>query len=349
LNFFEIKSVAVKLPKTIHENDSTKFASITDIPPGWHSFWGVKKRRHIEDSSFENEISLAVDAATEAIGLAEIEPEDIDLILSNYSCPAINDTRNAGGGREILPRVSVRLRDVLGCDKALCRDIELECLSFLMNLQLAQGLVASGRFANVLVCASERLSSTSDFSSKWSTIFSDGAAAAVVSRSEVDKGFRFLGAHWGTNSEYYDLGLCQWRSPEFPTSGTSRDFDMYVTMGEGGDQTMKLFIPRAVPNSVFTALDNAQLEMSDIDYFIFHQPSNTLVSAWAAGLGLKEGDYLKMVEEYGCMGSVASPHVLHTALKDRLIAPGDKVSFAGACTGWSFVASLWQFGEVRVA
>ncbi|WP_444997008.1 3-oxoacyl-ACP synthase III family protein [Aliikangiella sp. IMCC44359] len=348
MNPFSIKSLACQLPQISYSNNDEKFKQVKDISPGWHSFWGVKQRPHIDPSLGENEVVLAERAALEALELAEIKATDLDLILSNYTCPAINDNKNIGNHREILPRMGDRIRDRIGATKAICWDTELECLSFLMNLQLAQGLIAQGVFKKILVCSSERLSSTADFTTKWSTIFSDGAAAAVV--TEEDSGFKFLGSHWGTNSTYYDLGLCKWREPFYPDKEhTEPQFDMYVTMAESGDQTMKLFVPQAVPAAIHTAISKAGLTLEDINYFVFHQPSSTLVSAWAQGVELKEGSYLRTVEEVGCLGSVATPYTLYTALKQGAVKENDIVSFAGACTGWSFMSSLWQLGNIRIS
>ncbi|MFD2786730.1 3-oxoacyl-ACP synthase III family protein [Hymenobacter rubripertinctus] len=336
-----IRSLAIQMPSRHVRNDEEPYASIPDIPHNWWRFWGIKARYLIDREQGETAETLAVQAAEKALAQARLRPQDIDLILCNSTCFAGWSTERS----KALPRFAQQLKIRLGCVGALAIDVEQECITFLISLQMATHYIASGQARHVLVCASEYISGVLDFSDLSSTTFGDGAAVAVVSADSASAG-KLLASSYASNADFYDLATVKWR---YPVNGPPQpeQFWSYFTLDRNAPAEMQKFVPEGVPAVVRKALAKAELTPDDIDFYVFHQPSKILVSLWANNLGVDEDRFLLTLGEYGCMVSVSMPVTLYEALRQGLIKPGNRVVIAGAATGWGFGAQVWEVGPIQ--
>lgn len=337
-----IKSLAIKMPKNHIKNEDSPYCDIPNIPKNWWRFWGIKARYIIDREGGETAEELAEMACRKALEKANISADEIDLILCNSTC-------FAGWGRnrnKALPRFANELKKLLGCPNALCLDIEQECITFLISLQIASNYIATGNYKKVLVCSSEFISGVLDFSDLSSTTFGDGAAAAIIT-NDANNG-KLLSSSYGSNADFYSLATVQWRYPANKVNPSASDYWSYFTLDTNAPAEMQKFIPTAVPEMVNNALKKIGLQTSDINFYIFHQPSKILVSLWANNLGIDEDKYLLTLEDYGCMVSVSMPVTLYEAYSRKLIKPGDKIVIAGAATGWGFGAQIWEIGNINL-
>lgn len=106
-----IASLACRLPTRCVRNDDPVFAQVEPIPAEWWRFWGIESRYMIDQDEGETELTLAEDAAREALELAEVDAGDLDLVLFNMTSPFV---MHADGQRRFAPRLSRMLRDRLG-------------------------------------------------------------------------------------------------------------------------------------------------------------------------------------------------------------------------------------------
>jgi|TARA_B110000037_G_scaffold8373_1_gene9024 3-oxoacyl-[acyl-carrier-protein] synthase-3 len=341
MNNTKIKSLAIQMPKNSVANDEPPYSEIEHISKTWFRFWGVDRRHIIDRESGETAIELALKASKQAIDLAGIQPEDVDLILCNSTCfdgwsedPSI-----------VYPRLSHALKTRLNCKNALVLDVDQECLTFLVSMQIANGYLKNGQVKNVLVCASEYISSILDFTDKSSTIFADGAVAAILNKEPNDTGL--ISSSYKTNAEVYDLAVAQWRNPSYPKKEglTTEDYGLYFTIEEDTQAKMQKFIPVLVPEVIKEALTKINLTTEDVDFYIFHQTSKTMVDIWANAVGIDYDKYILTVKTYGCLASASTPVTLYEALKQGRIKIGDTVVIAGAAIGWGFGAQVWKIGN----
>ncbi len=333
-----IQSITSALPARRVHNDDVLFDAVRpNLPGSWWEFWGIQSRPFM-DRQRESAVSMAAAACRAALDLAQLEAAEIDLILVNLSSPLIPEAE----GRRMFPRLSEQLRQTLRADHAVGWDVEMECLTFMLLLQLAAGFVRSGKYRRVLICSVETMSEILDFGSKDSTTFGDGAAAAVLTASDI--GGDLLAASWGSDAEFYDVATVRWREPVLggPES-------VYFTLAPDGRQRMMNFVPKTVPTVVQSALSQAGLGARDIAQFIFHQPGRVLIESWANGVGRAcgsiEGRYPITLRDNGCLVSVAIPSTLVHALQQGLIKPGDHVLLGGLGTGWCYGAQVWRWGN----
>jgi 3-oxoacyl-[acyl-carrier-protein] synthase-3 len=343
MQHISIKSLSTAMPKNHVTNDVPPYSLLPNLPPNWWRFWGIKGRYLINRDAGETAESLAVRACNSAIKNSGLVPTDIDLIICNSTCFVgwSEDRNNA------FPRLADRMSKVLGCTKALTMDIEQECITFLIAMQIASNYISSGKYKNVLVCSAEYISGVLDFSDKSCSTFGDGAAAAILS-SDTDNG-KLLSSAYSSNADFYELATVKWQFPENKPNPEPKDYWSYFTLDNNAPAEMQKFVPTGVPTIVRKALEKTNLTISDIDYFVFHQPSKILVNLWANGLDIDEDKFLLTLEHYGCMVSVSMPVTLAESIKQQKIKSGDTIVIAGAATGWGFGAQIWQIGNVCVA
>ncbi len=346
-------SLACNLPSRLVKNNDPVFQQVEPISPDWWHFWGIESRYMIDPQHGESELTLAVHTAQQAVEFANIVAGDLDLVLFNITSPFVTTEDNVS--RRFAPRLSRALRDRLGAQRALYADVEMECASFVLQLQIAANWIKQGRVKRALVCSSERMSAVVDYTSKASTNFGDGAAAAVLIASDSDpRGADWLDAVYRSEATHYDLATMQWR---YPHHAVNRDdaaaqaerFGVYFTLKPEAQETIARFMPEAVPDIVNQLLAKAGLKVNDIDAIVFHQPSKILVDAWAQRLGLRADQYVVRLADCACLVSAAVPMALYESICQGIVKPGGLVVIAGAAAGWGFGAQLWRWGETATA
>ncbi|MHA7206081.1 3-oxoacyl-ACP synthase III family protein, partial [Burkholderia pseudomallei] len=252
------------------------------------------------------------------------------------------------------PRLSRTLRERLGARRALDADVEMECASFVLQMQLAANLIKQGRVKRALVCSSERMSAVVDYASKSSTTFGDGAAAAVLVADAHDPhGADWLNAVYRSDATHYALATMQWRYPKPPADRDDAErqaerFGAYFTLKPEAQEQIARFMPEAIPDIVERLLRKTGLRTDDIDAMVFHQPSEILVRAWAQRLGLAPDQYVIRLADCACLVSAAVPLALYESIRRGVVKPGSQVVIAGAGAGWGFGAQLWRWGETVV-
>jgi len=83
--------------------------------------------------------------------------------------------------------------------------------------------------------------------------------------------------------------------------------------------------------------------VDEVDHFVFHQPSEQMVNKVLGDLGADPKKGLKTHHLYGNTASTTVALSMHEVLKQRDVAPGDKLLLASAAAGFSMVtaAGVW--------
>jgi 3-oxoacyl-[acyl-carrier-protein] synthase-3 len=120
-------------------------------------------------------------AARRALEDAAVDPRDVDRIFSSAIVPD-----------RLAPSNGAAVQHLLGCAKAPGMGVEAFCSSAVAQLDLAAGLVESGRARFVLCVQSHQIARANDLEDPSSPIFGDGSTAFVVGNVDGDHGLRHL-------------------------------------------------------------------------------------------------------------------------------------------------------------
>jgi len=145
------------LEKTVDTND----AWITERT-------GIKQRHIAAKGEFTSD--LAYKAAKNAIKDANIEADDIDLIIVATTTPD-----------NTFPATAVSVQGKLGIKTSAAFDIQAVCSGFVFAMSTADALIKSGNHKRALVIGAETISRIVDWTDRGTCIlFGDGAGAIIL-------------------------------------------------------------------------------------------------------------------------------------------------------------------------
>ena len=207
-------------------------------------------------------------------------------------------------------------------------DMNLGCSGFIYGLRMASSLIESKQVSNGLViCADTYTKFISKNNTACRPIFSDAAAAVLVSKSKINKIGPFeLGAD-GSGADALQL----------PT-GTNE-----IVMNGAKVLTFAMYI---VPANVNKLLKKLKIKKEKIDKFIFHQASKYILDNINRRLSIKKD---KTFENYGKVGNTISasiPIALKDAYTKRKISNNNKIIIAGYGVGLSWGAAFVKWSKL---
>ena len=165
------------LPEKVMTNhDISEKVDTTDV---WiYERTGIRTRRIAADH--ETSSSMAEIAAREALDAANLDADDIDLIITATSTPD-----------RIFPSTACLLQQRLGVRNCAAFDVQAACSGFIYGLSIAEQYIKTGVFKNILLIGAEVQSTAMDLTNKGrdtAVIFGDGAGAAIISATDEDRG-----------------------------------------------------------------------------------------------------------------------------------------------------------------
>ncbi len=132
---------------------------------------GIEERHYADGNETIEE--MGAEASKKALEDANLKAIDIDLIILNTFTPGA-----------LIPTSAIEVGHLIGNDNIPAITINQACSGFVYAVESAYHHIRSGKYNNVLVVASEKLSSIIDYSNpKTAILFGDGAGAAVLQRS----------------------------------------------------------------------------------------------------------------------------------------------------------------------
>lgn len=301
------------LPNKIVSNDD--LSKLVETSDEWIiQRTGIRNRR-ISDV---NTSVLASQAALEAINDAQIDKDDIDLIIC-ATMTADNAT----------PSVACLVQKELGLENATAFDINGACTGFIYALKVVEGLLKLNH-KKALVIGSEVMSKIIDFTDRNTCIlFGDGAGAVVVEKGED--------AFFFTKSKgNFDVLYAE---------GTSLNTDLDVKEITGGFLYMDgrevfKFAIRAMEEAILKVLEEANLTIDDIDMIIPHQANQRIISNVAKRMKIDESKFFMNLEEYGNTSAASVAIALTEAKKQNVIKEKDKVILVGFGAGLTWGSTL---------
>lgn len=273
---------------------------------------GIEERRLAGEGVETSDMAFL--AAKEAIKEANINIEDIDLILVATVTP---DTS--------FPSVACKIQDKLRATNAAAMDLSAACAGFIYGMVTAEQFIKTGAYKCVLVVGAEKLSDITDWSDRNTCVLlGDGAGAVVM--GEVSKGKGILS---------FELGA----------DGSGGD-QLYLNEEDhlvmNGREVFK-FAVKQMPESSVNVIETIGYEKEDVDYLIPHQANIRIMEAARRRLGISEDKMAVTIHKYGNNSAASIPMALSEAVKSGKITENDLivlVGFGGGLT-WGALAMKW--------
>ena len=322
----EIVSTGRYLPERVLTNADLE--KMVDTDDEWiRERTGIRERR-IADADM-GAAEMGARAARIAMERAGVEPGELALIVVSTATPD-----------RLLPSTACDMQALLGATNAAAFDVSAACTGFVYALSVAEGHVAAGRSELALVVSAEKMSAITDWGDRATCVlFGDGAGAAVVRRSQNERGIlsSFIRSD-GTLAELL------WR----PAGGAMIPMDIAVLdeknhlVKMAGREVFKAAV-RSMAEAADQALLRAGLTGEDIDLFVPHQANIRIIEATARYASVPMEKVFVNVDRYGNMSSATLPVALDEAAEQGRISAGDLVMMVafGAGFTWGSMVVRW--------
>ena len=308
--------------------DNQELSQKVDTSDEWiRTRTGIKERRIAEDN--ENTSDLALEASRRAIADAGISAEQIDLVLVATITPDM-----------AFPSTACLLQHKLGIPKVACFDLEAACSGFLYALDVADGMLSSGRYKCALVVGAEKLSSIMDWGDRTTCVlFGDGAGAAVLSKE--GQGAELLGFQCGADGSNPTLLHQPAGGSMLPASSeTVETGEHFLKMN--GREIFKSAV-RVMERAATELLAKHGFDKSDVDHVIPHQANARIVESLSQRLEIPLDKFYCNLHKYGNTSAASIPLALDEAYKSSTFKKGDLGLLVAFGAGLTWSSTLVRF------
>ena len=300
------------LEKMVDTNDKWIFENL-----------GIRERRIAGFNQASSD--LGAEAGLKAIKNANLEPDEIDLIIVATSTPD-----------RLAPSTACIVQDKIKAYNAVCFDLAAVCSGFLYGMSVACQFIASGVYDHVLVIGSDTFSRITDFRQRDCVFFGDGAGAAVLSHADDSEGFlafRLYSDGRGKFNFTVPAG-----GSELPATAETveKGLHYYQMNGKAVYDTATKVLPRVINEVLF----DSGISVQDIKYLIPHQPSIKILKDTAEILGLPFSKVMTNMKNYANTSAGTIPILLDEVHRSGRITKGDIILFAAIGSGWTYGASV---------
>ncbi|CAL5070340.1 unnamed protein product [Urochloa decumbens] len=296
---------------------------------------GIRNRRVL--SGDETLRGLSIQAAKRALEMAQVKPEDVDLVLLCTSTP--DDL--FGGAAQVLTEV--------GCTNAFGFDITAACSGFIVGLITATRFIKGGGLQNVLVVGADALSKFVDWTDRGTCIlFGDAAGAVLVQACSADEDglLGFCVQSDGNGQKHLNAATSNDESilsntngvPGFPPKKAT-----YSCIQMNGKEVFR-FAVRCVPQSIEKALEEAGLPASSIDWLLLHQANQRIIDAAANRLDIPSDKVISNLANYGNTSAASIPLALDEAVRSGKVKTGDIIAASGFGAGLTWGSAIVKWG-----
>jgi len=288
---------------------------------------GIKERRIAEDDISTSD--LAYEAAKSALADAELEANDLDLILVATATPDYL----------AFPSTACVLQDKLGVKGIPAFDLVAACSGFVYGVSVATQYIETGAYDNVLVIGAETLSKIVNWEDRGTCVlFGDGAGAAVLTPT---KSGGILSNVIGADGEQNEVLIVRGGGSKRPFSQQTIDEGLHYLEMEGNP--VFKFAVRILGKAAIQALKKAGLTRDDIDFLIPHQANIRIIDAAAKRLKLDREQIYVNLDQYGNTSAASIPLALDAAVKEGKISSGDIVVLVGFGAGLTWGATVIEW------
>ncbi|GLP96496.1 beta-ketoacyl-ACP synthase III [Paraferrimonas sedimenticola] len=308
------------LPEQVRSNQDLE--KMVDTSDQWIvERTGISERRIA--ASHESVASMGHQAALKALEMADIDPQELDMIILGTT-----------SGDNAFPAAACDIQSMLGVRNIPCFDVAAACSGFIYAISIADQFVKTGAAKKVLVIGADVLSRLCHSDDRSTIIlFGDGAGAAVVGASEQPG---ILSTHLYADGKHGDLLKCSFpqRTVE---SGKAEE---YIHMS--GNEVFKVAVTQ-LANVVEQTLNANDMQKSDIDWLVPHQANFRIIKATAKKLNMELDQVVLTLDRHGNTSAASVPIALDEAVRDGRIQRGQTLLLEAFGAGFTWGSALVKF------
>jgi 3-oxoacyl-[acyl-carrier-protein] synthase-3 len=270
---------------------------------------------------------MAVNAARAALASADVEPEDLGLIIVATST----------SDYQAFPSTACLVQHELGAMNAACFDLQAACTGFIYALETARAILCHNP-RPALIIGSEMMSRIVDWSDRNSCILFGDAAGAVV--LEVDQ--KESGGIWHSILKADGSG-----SQLIMREGGARGLPggmplMQHTLQMKGRAVFN-FAVKVFDDVLCRLLERSGHTFDDLACVVPHQANARIVEAVARRMAVPLEKFYLNMETTGNSSAASIPVALDAAVAAKKIKEGDLIAMVGFGAGLTYGGILMNW------
>jgi 3-oxoacyl-[acyl-carrier-protein] synthase-3 len=265
---------------------------------------------------------LAVHAAEQALQMAGLDANQIDLIIVATSTPDYFCS---------FPSTAcVVQRKLAISNECAAFDVQAVCSGFVYAVSIADSMIKTGAHKNVLIIGAEVFSRILNFNDRTTCVlFGDGAGAMVLSAAEEPG---ILASKLHSDGRYADILCVTGKVADGVIEGSA-----FLHMD--GPAVFRLAVA-SLEKVAYEALDSAGMSAAELDWLIPHQANIRIMKSTTKKLGLPMEKMIATVDQHGNTSAASIPLALDLSVRDGRIKPGQNVLMEGVGGGFTWGAVL---------
>ena len=320
----EIIGTGMYAPPRVVTNDD--FARRLDTSDEWIvQRTGIRERRILGEG--ESSLTLAFNAAQQALANAHLPAEQLELIVNATVTPA-----------HPLPSTACELQAALGCGWIPSYDIAAACSGFVYALVSGALYLQSGMAKNALLLGSEALTRITDMEDRGTAVLFGDASGAAVIRPSSDPEKGILAARLGADGGRAKAIWVPGGGSEEPASQRTVNERLHYMKMNG--RAIYKFAVTMMETLVRETSADAGVDLNDLALVIPHQSNARIIESAAERLGLPMDRVLLNIDRFGNTSSASIAVGLHEAMSEGRVKSGDLVMLAAFGAGLTWGSAL---------
>jgi 3-oxoacyl-[acyl-carrier-protein] synthase-3 len=314
-----IRGIGSYLPQQVLSNED--LSKRVDTSDAWiQERTGIRKRHIASEGEYTSD--LGYEAAKRALDDAGMRASDIDLIIVATSTPDLT-----------FPSTATIIQEKLEMHHGAAFDVQAVCSGFIYGMHVANSLLQSGGAKRVVLIGAETFSRILDWTDRGTCVlFGDGAGAVVMEAVE-DTEQGVLRTFVRSDGRHRDMLYVDGGPSRTQTVGHLRML---------GNQVFKHAVTD-IAQVIRDCAKQADVEISDIDWFVPHQANQRILTAVAKRLKLRPEQVVSTVGDHANTSAASVPLAMDCAVKDGRIERGDLVMLEAFGGGFTWGAALLRY------
>lgn len=335
-----IRAIAACVPsKKVYNKDLGYLIPKEEIEKTIHSI-GIEEKRIADESTCASD--LCFKAAEKLLEDNKIEKDSIDMLLFLSQTPDYK-----------IPATSPILQHRLGLPMTTaCLDLSLGCSGFVYALSTAYAYASMPGINRVLLLVGETFSKiVSPYDKVNAPLYGDAGTATLVEKGNYGLSlFELMTDGSGAEAVIIPAGQC--RKPasvenleiEEKEEGNRRsDSQIYMNGMDVFNFTL-----RVVPKAVKRVAGGASVELSELDYLIFHQANRFMTDFFVKKLKFDSSKVPYCIDRFGNTSSSSIPLNIVSELEGKLDGH-KKAIMCGFGAGLSWATAYVEFINCHVS
>jgi len=336
-----IKALSAAIPKNVINNyEYTEHFSKEEVKDVVDKI-GIYERRFTDENTTSSDLAFA--AAEKLLQGLEVDKNEIELLIFVSQTP---DYR--------MPATSVILQERLGLPKStMAFDLSLGCSAFVYGLSVIYSLMSNTGFKKAILLNGETRSKVYSPKDRMTAfIFGDAGVAALIERdSKYGKSYFSLNSD-GSREGLIKINSGGYRNPSSLESVTEKIVDEHGNIRTDEHGYMKgadvfNFVIREIPKDIKAILKYSNVQLNELDYYVFHQANSYINSYLAKKLKMDVSKVPSVIHKYGNTSSVSIPLTIVSELVGK-VEEKKKILLSGFGVGLSWATAIINVDGVYI-